>query len=76
MKDSRVMVGAFFGLGMACAGIAAVASPPIEEQVARPAAPVAVQRVAFSPAELRDETVMVLAGAALIGLAAAVRRAA
>ena len=75
MKDSRVMVGAFFGLVMAGAGIAAVASPP-HEQLARPAAPVAVQRVAFPQAELRDETVMVLAGAALIGLAAAVRRAA
>lgn len=39
-------------------------------------APVAVQRVAVSSFALRDEAAMVLIGTALIGLAAAVRRAA
>ncbi len=40
------------------------------------AAPVAVQRVTVKPLQLRDEAAMVLIGTALIGLAAAVRRAA
>lgn len=39
-------------------------------------APVAVQRVTVKPLPLRDEAAMVLIGTALIGLAAAVRRAA
>lgn len=39
-------------------------------------APVAVQRVSGSGTGLRDEAAMVLVGTALIGLAAAVRRAA
>jgi hypothetical protein len=37
---------------------------------------VAVQRVALAPTELRDEAAMVLVGAGLLVLAAAVRRAA
>ena len=40
------------------------------------AAPVAVQRVGVPASGLRDEAAMVLVGTALIGLAAAVRRAA
>jgi hypothetical protein len=40
------------------------------------AATVAVQRVAVPATGLRDEAAMVLVGTALIGLAAAVRRAA
>ena len=40
------------------------------------AAPVAVQRVGLPATGLRDEAAMVLVGTALIGLAAAVRRAA
>lgn len=39
-------------------------------------APVAVQRVAVPAKGMRDEAAMVLVGTALIGLAAAVRRAA
>ena len=39
-------------------------------------APVAVQRVSVPAPGLRDEAAMVLVGTALIGLAAAVRRAA
>ena len=40
------------------------------------AAPVAVQRVSLPTTGLRDEAAMVLVGTALIGLAAAVRKAA
>jgi hypothetical protein len=40
------------------------------------AAPVAVQRVGIPANGLRDEAAMVLVGTALIGLAAAVKRAA
>jgi hypothetical protein len=39
-------------------------------------APVAVQRVSLPGTHVRDEAAMVLVGTALIGLAAAVRRAA
>jgi hypothetical protein len=38
-------------------------------------APVAVQRVSVPATRIRDEAAMVLVGTALIGLAAAVRRA-
>jgi len=44
------------------------------ETVATP--PVAVQRVGLPATGLRDEAAMVLVGTALIGIAAAVRRAA
>jgi hypothetical protein len=44
------------------------------ETVATP--PVAVQRVSLPATGLRDEAAMVLVGTALIGIAAAVRRAA
>jgi hypothetical protein len=51
------------------------ASPAVND--ARDGAPtVAVQRVNVPTAGLRDEAAMVLVGTALIGLAAAVRRAA
>ena len=40
------------------------------------AAPVAVQRVSLPSMGLRDEATMIIVGTALIGLAAAVRRAA
>lgn len=57
---------------------AQLAASPAVEQVAltAAAAPVAVQRVNFVATGLRDEAAMVLVGTALIGLAAAVRRAA
>ena len=51
----------------------ALADTP-DEDSARP--PVAVQRVSFGSTGLRDEATMILVGTALIGLAAAVRRAA
>jgi hypothetical protein len=52
----------------------ALADTPDDETVA--SAPVAVQRVTVPSVELSDEVSMVLVGTALIGLAAAVRRAA
>ena len=52
----------------------ATADTPDHETVA--SAPVAVQRVSLPSVELSDEMSMVLVGTALIGLAAAVRRAA
>jgi hypothetical protein len=52
----------------------AFAGNPDDEAVAP--APVAVQRVSTPSTGLRDEATMVLVGTALIGLAAAVRRAA
>jgi hypothetical protein len=52
------------------------ASPAVDDSTAANAAPtVAVQRSLPLPA-IRDETAMVLIGTALIGVAAAVRRAA
>lgn len=53
------------------------ATPAVSEETA-PAAPptVAVQQVTFGVPALRDEAAMLLVGTALIGLAAAVRRAA
>ena len=47
-----------------------------ESEAVVAAAPVAVQRVGGQASGLRDEAAMVLVGTALIGLAAAVRRAA
>jgi hypothetical protein len=61
-----------------CAVIAtpAAAAPNTPEAPVIEAAPVAVQQVRVGLAGLRDEAAMVLVGTALIGLAAAVRRAA
>jgi len=59
-------------LGVFAAQLAA--SPSVDETAV--AAPVAVQRVNFPATGLRDEAAMVLVGTALIGLAAAIRRAA
>ena len=55
-------------------GSAAGATQPVTDPAAQ--APVAVQRVAVPSRGLPDEATMVLVGAALIGLAAAVRRVA
>lgn len=51
------------------------AAPPDDDAVAGPRR-VTVQRVAIPLVGVRDEAAMVIVGAALIGLAAAVRRAA
>ena len=61
--------------GMAVLATGLSASPAADD-TATPAAPtVAVQRVSLTPM-VRDEAAMVLVGTALIGVAAAVRRAA
>jgi hypothetical protein len=49
---------------------------PAEDETVQPAPAVAVQRFTLPATGLRDEAAMVLVGTALIGLAAAVRRAA
>lgn len=64
----------FAGLLALSASPPATADTPDDDAMAP--APVAVQRVSLSAMGLRDEAVMVLLGTALIGLAAAVRRAA
>jgi hypothetical protein len=68
----------FVGLmGLAASQTAAATRPAVDEsRESASAAPVAVQRVGVPATGLRDEAAMVLVGTALIGLAAAVRRAA
>jgi hypothetical protein len=68
----------FAGLvGICAAPLAAAGRPNAEEpREGTSAGPVAVQRVSLPSTGLRDEAAMVLVGTALIGLAAAVRRAA
>lgn len=58
--------------------VAGAASVVAARDMAEPPrdAPVAVQRVALPETGLRDQVTMVLVGTALIGLAAALRRAA
>lgn len=63
----------FAGCALAASPLAA--APAIDEAPAATST-VAVQQVRFPGAGLRDEAAMVLVGTALIGLAAAVRRAA
>jgi hypothetical protein len=66
---------AIAGLAFMATGLAA--SPALDDASAPTAAPtVAVQRVSLPFPAVRDEAAMVLVGAALIGVAAAVRRAA
>lgn len=73
-RELRALV--FAGVFGACA-IPAGASPAGDARdTAASPAPVAVQRVAVPPTGMRDEAAMVLVGTMLIGLAAAVRRAA
>jgi LPXTG-motif cell wall-anchored protein len=61
---------------IAAASVAAAGRVAAAEPRQSTAAPVAVQRVALPATGIRDEAAMVLVGSALIGLAAAVRRAA
>lgn len=58
------------------AATSAAAGPAVETGEPVAAAPVAVQQVNTSLPAIRDEAAMLLVGTALIGLAAAVRRAA
>ena len=63
--------------GLAVLATRLSASPAADANPAANAAPtVAVQRVSLPPPVIRDEAVMVLVGTALIGMAAALRRAA
>ena len=62
---------------MAVTSVGLGASPTVTDDAAAAVAPtVAVQHVNMPGPALRDEVAMVLVGTALIGLAAAVRRAA
>jgi hypothetical protein len=63
-------------LAAAAASAAAAGRPAVGEAGEGTATPVAVQRVRIPATGMRDEAAMVLVGSALIGLAAAVRRAA
>jgi hypothetical protein len=62
--------------GMAVLATGLNASPVSDDTPANAAPTVAVQRVSLALPAVRDEAAMVLIGTALIGLAAAVRRAA
>jgi len=62
--------------GLAFLPPAIAAAPAVGEEVAGAPTAVAVQRVAAPVPVMRDEAAMVLIGAGLIALAAAVRRAA
>jgi hypothetical protein len=61
-----------FGVTLCAAPLAAAPDPPDNKEVS---APVAVQRSSVLSTGLSDEAAMVLAGTALLGVAAAVRRA-
>ena len=64
-------------IGLAASQSEAATRPAIDDaRESASAAPVAVQRVGIPATGLRDEAAMVLVGTVLIGLAAAVRRAA
>jgi hypothetical protein len=69
------MVAGVMGLG-AVAASSAKGTTIDEARQVETAVPVAVQRVTIPTTGIRDEAAMVLVGTALIGLAAALRRAA
>ena len=71
----RLVSLTFAGFAALASGHAA-AAPSSSDDAASASPPVAVQRVKVPGLQLRDEAAMVLVGTALIGLAAAVRRAA
>ena len=66
----------FAGCALIALPAAAAATPAANEAPAVAVAPMAVQQVRVPMPGLRDEAAMVLVGTALIGIAAAVRRAA
>lgn len=70
-----VMVAGMLAM-LAATAAPAAGSPRAGEEPAASAPQVAVQRVSAPDSGLRDKAAMVLVGTALIGLAAAVRRAA
>jgi hypothetical protein len=63
-------------VAVAAVSVAVAARGVIDDGRESASAPVAVQRFGFAATGMRDEASMVLVGTALIGLAAAVRRAA
>ncbi len=66
-----------FAVLMVAAAAAASGRPPVTDASRdRVTTPVAVQGMGLPTAGIRDEAAMILVGTALIGLAAAVRRAA
>ena len=69
-----LLLSVIFAGVLAMIAPAAWAGNPDDDAVAP--VPVAVQRVSMPSTGMRDEATMVLVGTALIGLAAAVRRAA
>jgi hypothetical protein len=72
----RYLLTTGFAAIMLIAAPTAGGSRPDSDDNTVESAPVIVERVSFDPPNVRDETAMVLIGTALIGLAAAVRRAA
>ena len=73
-NDMRKYLASLVFTGCALAASPLAAAPSGEAETDAPA--VAVQQVRAQSTGLRDEAAMVLVGTALIGLAAAVRRAA
>jgi hypothetical protein len=73
-----LMFAALVAVAAAAASAAAAGRTGVDEARENTAAsaPVAVQRVGIPATGMRDEAAMVVVGSALIGLAAAVRRAA
>jgi hypothetical protein len=65
-----------FAGAMGLGAVAASGTPIDEARRVEPVTTVAVQRVSVPVTGIRDEAAMVLVGSALIGLAAALRRAA
>lgn len=72
----RLVVSLMFAGLVALLMAPVFAAPSVSDDAPSAGATVAVQRVNLPDTGLRDEAAMVLVGTALIGLAAAVRRAA
>jgi hypothetical protein len=76
-RQLTISLTALLVLGLLGSAALAAARPDARSETREhAAAPVAVQRVAVPAGGIRDEAAMVLVGTALIGLGAAVRRAA
>jgi hypothetical protein len=76
MRRQFVVVAFAVLAAVAAVSVAAAGRVAAAEPRENTPAPVAVQRVTIPATGIRDEAAMVLVGTALIGLAAAVRRAA
>jgi len=69
-------LGSILFAGCVVAALSSVAAAAAGNEAPDATGTIAVQQVRVAPTGLRDEAAMVLVGTALIGLAAAVRRAA